>query len=569
MDSKKFTFTVASEKDRNTIYALRHEIYAEELHQHSPNADRTLSDLIDKSNFYIVAKKHGRIAGFVSLTPPGSQSYSIDKYFLRHTIPFEFDNGLFEVRLLSVINPYRRSLLAGLLMYAAFRWAEDHGGTRIVAIGRQEILRLYHKAGLKALGRRVKAGAVTYELLSQTISQLRGHMDRYKNRLDKLKNKLRWELPIPFDREKTCYHGGAFFKSIGEQFDNLDRRYDVINADVLDAWYPPSPNVIKTLQKHLPWLIRTSPPTGCEGMINIIARMRQITPDCILPGSGSSDLIFLALRHFLNQKSKVLILDPTYGEYAYLLEEVVRCRLDRYVLSRKEGYIVNLSRLGKKLSGASYNMVILVNPNSPTGRFIDKKTFESFLAQIPKNTLVWIDETYIEYVGPGQSLESFATATKNTIICKSMSKVYALSGLRCAYLCASSGIITPLKRISPPWAVSLPAQVAAVEALQDPGYYEKRYQETHVLRNELSQKLSRELHLDVVPGIANFLLCHLPEHGLTADAIVTRCQRQNLFLRDAGSMGKNIGKYALRISVKDRKTNLRMIEILKGVLSAD
>src|SRR6185503_4961324 len=109
----------------------------------------------------------------------------------------------------------------------------------------------------------------------------------------------------------------------------------------------------------------------------------------------------------------------------------------------------------------------------------------------PANTRIWIDETYVEYAGSGQSLERFAAASENVIICKSMSKVYALSGARVAYLCAGPHQLEELRSITPPWVVSLPAQVAAVRALQAPEYFAARYAETAVLRQKLAAGLEQ------------------------------------------------------------------------------
>jgi histidinol-phosphate/aromatic aminotransferase/cobyric acid decarboxylase-like protein len=103
--------------------------------------------------------------------------------------------------------------------------------------------------------------------------------------------------------------------------------------------------------------------------------------------------------------------------------------------------------------------------------------------------------------------------------------------------------------------VSLPAQVAAVAALQDPGYYAARYAETHHLRTQLAGQLAAFEDWEIVPGAANFLLCHLPADGPGAADIVNRCRTRGLFLRDVGTMGQNFGGHALRIAVKDAGTN--------------
>lgn len=410
---------------------------------------------------------------------------------------------------------------------------------------------------------------MTYELLSETIKNIRKHLGKYRKELDKLRKEIKWQLDIPFDNQDFCFHGGAFFKAIGEEFDNLNGRHNIINADVLDAWYPPSPKVIKALQENFPWILYTSPPTNCEGMIRVIARVRNLDPRCILPGGGSSDLIFLSLRHWLNAHSRILILDPTYGEYTHIVEHILGCQIDRFVLSRDKGYIVNPMQLKEKLNTNRYDIVIIVNPNSPTGCYVPKEDIESLLKGVPSNTIVWIDETYLEYIGSNNSLEYVATQRDNILVCKSMSKVYALSGLRVAYLCASSKLINELKRITPPWAVSLPAQIAAVMALQDPEYYLERYKETHILRDGLIAQLKDLNVLDIIPGVANFLLCHLPENGPDAATIVNRCQRYGLYLRDVSTMGKSIGRHAFRIAVKDKYTNERMVEILQKALKEE
>lgn len=558
-----FVLGVADADDREEIFRLRHEIYARELGQHAVNQAGALRDSLDAVNIYLTVRCHGEIAGFVSITPPRAPSFSVDKYFARTGLPFAFDDRLYEVRLLTVLQPHRGRELATLLMYAAYRWVEAHGGTRIVGIGRREVMELYQRVGLQPVGLSTQAGAVTYDLVLGTIPELRRHTAEFSPLLARLEARTAWRLPFPFRQPAACFHGGAFFSAIGETFDTLERRLDIINADVLDAWFPPAPAVTAALSAHLPWLVRTSPPTDCAGLIATIAATRGVAPENILPGAGSSDLIFRAFRHWLTADSRVLILDPTYGEYAHVLERVVGCTVDRLPLDRADGYEVNLTRLEAAFA-RDYDLIALVNPNSPTGRHVPRKKLEPVLRSAPWHTRVWVDETYVEYAGPDQSLEKFAAASENIIVAKSMSKVYALSGARAAYLCAGPHQLEALRAITPPWVVGLPTQVAAVRALQAPAYYAAFYRETARLRDQLSAEL-RTLGWDVLPGIANFLLCHLPDTGPDAATIVLRCQARGLFMRDAVRMGASLGPRAIRIAVKDAATNARILRIIKAV----
>src|SRR5215813_4292027 len=176
---EKISVSVASESEREEIYRLRHDVYACELAQHPTNGTAKLRDALDALNVYIVAKIAGRLAGFISITPPGQSSYSIDKYFARAVLPFAVDEWLYEIRLLTVVRAYRRKDLAVLLMYAAFRWVESHGGRQIAAIGRREILDLYLKVGLKPMGKSARCGSVTYDLLHARVSDLRVTLQQF------------------------------------------------------------------------------------------------------------------------------------------------------------------------------------------------------------------------------------------------------------------------------------------------------------------------------------------------------------------------------------------------------
>jgi histidinol-phosphate/aromatic aminotransferase/cobyric acid decarboxylase-like protein len=360
----------------------------------------------------------------------------------------------------------------------------------------------------------------------------------------------------------SCFHGGAFFEAIGERFDALERRYDVINADVLDAWFPPAPAVLRALSTHLDWLARTSPPTACAGLQAAIADARDLPVDSVLVGAGSSDLIFLALREWLTPRSRVLLLDPCYGEYAHVLEKVVGCRVDRFPLRRADGWAPDLTGLSRRLA-LGYDLFVLVNPNNPTGHHIPRRDVERVLDSVPSSTRVWVDEAYLEYVAPDESLEHSAVTRPNVCVCKSLSKVYALSGMRAAYLCSRPETVAPLRTITPPWAVSLPAQVAGVHALSEPAYYAERYAETARLRTTLKAALQSVPGVEQVSGNANYLLVHLDPRGPSASSVIARCRAGNIFLRDISPMGQHLGAHLLRTAVKDAHDNARIVEAVE------
>ena len=559
------TLALASDSQREAIYRLRHRVYAEELGQHAVHPSQALRDPLDERNIYLVALEGESMLGFISLTPPGGASYSIDKYFTRTELPVPLDAATWEIRLLTVLAEHRGRDLAILLMYAALRWVEANAGTTVIAIGREEILPLYVRAGLNRSGKWTLSGQVRYEFVHATVAELNANLPKFQALLERAESHHQWALPMSFRKPAACFHGGAFFDAIGHTFETLDRRKDIINADVLDAWFDPAPGVIQALTEHLPWLAKTSPPTDCGGLRQTIAQARGVPLASVLVGAGSSDLMFRVLPQWLNRNSRVLLLDPTYGEYAHLLEKVIRCQVDRLELHREQNFLVSLDEL-KLHFQKGYDLIALVNPNSPTGQHLSRQALLPLLAALAPQTKLWIDETYTDYVGPDESLEAVAAASQQVVICKSLSKVYGLSGLRAAYLCGPPMLLESLQAVTPPWVVSLPAQVAAVRAMQDPAYYASRYEETRVLRQHLQTALE-QLGLTVLPGCANFLLCHLQEQHPTAATVVQACRQAGIFLRDASVMGRTLGERTLRIAVKPLPEQARIIAALRAALN--
>src|SRR5882724_2332369 len=160
-------------------------------------------------------------------------------------------------------------------------------------------------------------------------------------------------------------HGGDFFRAIGHDFRTLSRGRELIGADVLDAWFDPSPRVLDTLREYLPFLLRTSPPTHAEGLVEAIAEARGLDPCTILPGAGSSSLIFSCLPALIESGSTVLLLDPMYGEYGHFARHRLGANVTAYKLAPECGFSICTDDFSRMTREASPAAVLLVNPNSP------------------------------------------------------------------------------------------------------------------------------------------------------------------------------------------------------------
>ena len=566
--------SLATPNQREEIYRLRHEVYALELGQHAPHDEERLTDALDSGNVYLIATDAcGMIQGFVSLTPPTRKQkcYSLDKYFDRAALPFPVDSCLWEVRLLTVLPLKRGGSLAMLLMLAALRHVEAEGGTRIAGIGRDALKPFYEAAGLCFHGLEAHSGAVTYELMSATLAGLNARAETIQVLLKRLLRGCDWALPYAAWPTSAfapapCYHGGAFFGAIGADFTHLERRHDVINADVLDAWFDPAPEALAALREQLPWLLKTSPPTQCEGLVSAISVARGVPESNLVVGAGSSDLIFRAFTHWLTPHSRVLLPDPAYGEYAHVLAHVIGCTVERLPLARANRWQLDSDLLAQKVASGHYDLCILIHPSNPTGTLTPRTELAKIAQVAHSKTRLWIDEAYVDYVGTEHSLEPLVMARSGLFVCKSLSKVYALSGARAAYLAGPEAEIAALRRRTPPWAVSLPTQVAAVHALAANDYYQKCWTQTHALRTALAAQLRAAiLGCEVEESVANWLMLYLPTAGPSAAQLCVACAARGLFLRDLSPTTTRFGTHAVRIAVKDAATNQRIVAQLTEI----
>ena len=167
---------------------------------------------------------------------------------------------------------------------------------------------------------------------------------------------------------KVADHGDSF-RYIGYDFRDIDKVKKIINADVLDAWYDPSPKVVKKIKDHVPWIVRTAPPIHGKGLVSAISKVRHIPEENIVIGGGSSDLIYLSLCHLLDRNSRIAILDTMYGEYFHLITQLGIKPIHNFQ-HKESGFVTDHEKIIE--NSQKSDMVILVNPNNPTSQLIKK-----------------------------------------------------------------------------------------------------------------------------------------------------------------------------------------------------
>lgn len=342
-------------------------------------------------------------------------------------------------------------------------------------------------------------------------------------------------------------HGGAQFEVLGDDLSRLELCGRVVPADVLDAWFDPAPGVLDVLRKYVAWSCRTSPPASPSGLEKRIALAEGVPSECVVIGAGSSELIYRALTRWLSASSRAFVLDPTYSEYRHVCSHIVGCRVE------------SDSSL-TQLKGA-YDLIVIVNPNNPTSELFSVNDIESTMMHLTPTGIVWVDEAYMPYVQQGRSAKLDAVSDPRILVCQSLSKSLALSGMRVAYLVAHPQTAVGLRSVAPPWIVGTATTLAVTAALEDAAYYLDRYSQTRDLRAGLAQELSRTAAGKVTEGAANWLCINL---HVPAACVVDQCRRFGVFVRDGSGMFTSPPVGFVRVAVRSQSENRQITAAFAG-----
>lgn len=539
---ERLTIQLLSVRDRRNLKCLREDVYVHELGQYSSVGDEVAPIVI------AACKDDNTVVAYVALTPPGHpKSMSIDDCMN----DFAHDNA-YEMRALTVKPSYRGRGLAKLLICSACRYIDASGHGQFMILARKEILPFYRKYNFQTFGHSYFRGKVEYFPGHQNARHVIQCMYNEREYILQIVRDLNvnFNLPFPLMEPSNCVHGGGSIE-VTHQTNN------VLPADVLDAWYSPPPSVVSLFDRDMTWHIRTTPPGIYKDLVLAIAKNRNVDSSHILLGAGSSDLIYRTFLTWLTPQSRVLLITPTYGEYPHILNNVIGChvKVHNMFCAKSKNIVWNAKQVEDDAKDC--DLVIFVNPNSPTGVHIENLT--ELLDNLPTNIRVWIDETYIDFVDPTLSLERYAVKTPNVVVCKSLSKVLGFSGLRIAYLCGSAIQLDAIRLRTPPWIISRITMICTIEALNEWDYYMNRIKETHTYRGLLVEGL-KDLGVYVVPNAcANFALCIIERADELSDELRNRYQ---IYVRTGCGIPNSI-----RITVRSQQEVERCIACFGKVLN--
>lgn len=302
-----------------------------------------------------------------------------------------------------------------------------------------------------------------------------------------------------------------------------------------------------------------------------IAKQHKINPESIICGNGSTEMIYLVARAL--RPERVLIPAPTFSEYERACKIRDGLRVMRYELKREKDFDLNIEEFIDAMSGkqvpitrhashiTAFVMAFLCNPNNPTGRAL-KKADVIKIADASKKLKCYlvVDEAFIDFV-PEESVIKEVGKNPYLIVLRSLTKFYALSGLRIGYGVFPLNITETIKKHKEPWTVNTLAQTAGIAALKDIEFKKKTFRVIKQEKDFLEKEFKR-LEISYIPSQANYYLLRFDN----AKEIISILKNKGILVRDCSNFKGLDGKY-IRIAVKSRKDNILLLNYLEQLLN--
>lgn len=353
----------------------------------------------------------------------------------------------------------------------------------------------------------------------------------------------------------TAIHGGQVYEAA--------RRFGIRADEIVDFSANinpcgPPPGVLAALADTL-----TSASLGVYPdpytFLAALAEKHQVSPDAILLGNGTAALMFAVLRAIL--PARVALLEPAFSEYSRACM-AVQATVTRWLLTQETGFAPDFVSLARCIEARQVDLVILNSPHNPTGTLYAP---EALLALVhlaeAHGVTVMLDEAFMDYA-PQASLLHVAAKASRCIVFRSLTKFYAMPGLRIGYAVCGVALASTIRAQIEAWPVSTAALEAGRAALAEEEYAARSRRLNAQARDGFADAL-RGLGLCVFPSAANFLLARLP-YGSGAE-LARWLEPQRVLIRQCISF-QGLGDAFIRLAVRSPQDNLRLVTLIAAWL---
>ena len=278
--------------------------------------------------------------------------------------------------------------------------------------------------------------------------------------------------------------------------------------------------------------------------------------------NGSTELIHLMPRLVAGRRG--LIVAPAFAEYASALGRS-GWQVDYFTLSSADGFALSLPALQEKLA-EGYDILFLCNPGNPTGALLPRREAEGVIELCrTSGTFLVLDEAFIDFC-EAESAKELICGLQRGVLLRSMTKFFAIPGLRLGYAIGAPETIAAIAALQDPWSVNTAAQIAGIASLSDLQYCERTRGCIDQERDRLAHGLAGLSGLHVFPSRANYLLVRI-SCGPSASQLRSELMKQGILIRDCGNFEGLDGSF-FRVAVRLREENDLLLRHLGGIFGA-
>ena len=383
------------------------------------------------------------------------------------------------------------------------------------------------------------------------------------------------------------FHGGNIYKVFREK--NLKEILDY-SSNINPYGIPES--LKSRIIENLEILERYPDPDYVE-LREKLAHLNKVDMSDIVLGNGATEIIFLFMK-VINPK-KILIVSPTFGEYERAVKAVGTSRnsidlscsddnknienkkieIEYFELKESDDFKLNIGNLKNELE-KKYDLLIICNPNNPTGKFLKLAQTEEILKECNKyDTKLFIDEAFIEFLADGmkESIINTEENKKNLFVTRAFTKFFAIPGLRLGYgMYFDKELEKKISEKKEPWSVNNIAEMAGLTVLDDTEYIEKTLKWITKEKIYMYEKLNEISGIKSYETEVNFITGKIDEklfsEGLNVKILREKMLEQGILIRDASNF-KFLDERFFRLAIKDRESNDRVIEAMKEIFRGE
>ena len=314
------------------------------------------------------------------------------------------------------------------------------------------------------------------------------------------------------------------------------------------------------------------PDPECTELKKELSKHLKVDSKNLIVGNGSIELIFL-IAHALQPKvgsmeepKRVLIPIPTFSEYESVVNLVNgKC----FLLKTKEteNFEIKIEQIIKRLPGM--DLVFLCNPNNPTGFIFSREKLLALVKNCRRyNVTLVIDEAFIDFVKNAARLTmvKIAANSPNILVLRSLTKFFAIPGLRIGCLVGNKKIVENISKFQIPWSVNCFGQLVGKEVINDSSYIKKTREYIFGEREIFFKKLEKINGLKPYPSSANFILCKLTGNKFNSKTLSGSLARKGILIRDCSNF-RGLNNKFFRVAVRKRNENLLLINELNKTLN--